>query len=392
MCRSSILLSTCLAICAAYSPGRGMTADVAVNPRLVDLESNQWLKLHEQKSGDAVRFDRQAHGGSCFDTRRERLILFGSNTHGRDWTNCVDSFDPVAERWTRSHEPDPRDTYAVTVAGIPVAGEKGDRPWAMHTFGTLAYDPRRDEMIVGCWPGHMIPGRFTDAVADLWPKIEKHPTWTYRLESKEWRPLDCEPVHFFPNCAVFDSDRGVMIGYRSDGLWELSGKPRKWKRLTEKAFLAGWHQNAVYDSREKAVVVFGMQDNANDVEVYRIASKEHRLMPTPGERPPKDQHNPMAYVPGIARTVVIVDRKTESDDGRMSTRAECWLYDLATDRWERIESATLPFGCGMNYTMEYDPRHDCVLLVTGTTSGRSPTTVWALRPRPAIQDSTGDSR
>ncbi|MEX0701207.1 MAG: hypothetical protein WD069_03850 [Planctomycetales bacterium] len=46
----------------------------------------------------------------------------------------------------------------------------------------------------------------------------------------------------------------------------------------------------------------------------------------------------------------------------------------------------------MNYTMEYDPRHDCVLLVTGRTGGQSATTVWALKPRPAASHSTGDPK
>lgn len=50
------------------------------------LPSNQWVKLHEQKPDDATHFRRQAHGGSCFDSKRGRLILFGSDTHGRDWT------------------------------------------------------------------------------------------------------------------------------------------------------------------------------------------------------------------------------------------------------------------------------------------------------------------
>ena len=54
--------------------------------------------------------------------------------------------------------------------------------------------------------------------------------------------------------------------------------------------------------------------------------------------------------------------------------AETWLYDLARDAWTHLPAATLPVACGMNYNLEYDPVHRCLLLVTGPQ-----TTVWALR-------------
>lgn len=340
-------------------------------------QSNRWVKIHEQTKSDPVRFLRQAHGGSCFDSNRGRLILFGSNTHGQDWENSPLVFDPVALAWSRVYPFDPPQTYAVTSQGIPVAGKGGDHPWAMHTFGAVLYDPARDEMVLACYPAHMVPGRFTNALKDLWPKVRKFPTWTFDLKTSRWQALECEPVHFFPYCAAFDTHRNVVLGHRSDGIYELSGQPRQWKRLTNKVFLGGWHTNASYDAKEKALVVFGHNENRNDVEAFWPASGEHRLMPTPGPRPPKDQHTPMAFVPEIGRTVVIVDRAVESADKSTKAVAETWLYDLAADRWTQLPEATLPFGCGMNYNMVYDSQHKCLLLVTGDYG--QPTAVWAMR-------------
>ena len=34
-----------------------------------------------------------------------------------------------------------------TTDGLPVAGDDGDHPWAMHTFGAVVYDTARDEMV-----------------------------------------------------------------------------------------------------------------------------------------------------------------------------------------------------------------------------------------------------
>ena len=87
----------------------------------------------------------------------------------------------------------------------------------------------------------------------------------------------------------------------------------------------------------------------------------------------------MAFVPESGCTVaVVVDRATESA-GPTKTVAETWLYDLAADRWTPLSAATLPFGCGMNYNMQYDSRHKCLLLVTGEYG--QATAVWALRVR-----------
>ncbi len=352
---------------------------------LTKLAPNRWLKLHELKPGQEGYFRRQAHGGSCFDTKRGRLVLFGSDTHGRSWLNAPRFFDPVAGEWSRPYPDDPRASYTVTADGVPVAGARGEHPWTMHTFGAVVYDPGRDEMVVACHPGHMVPGRFTNAVKDLWPRIRRHPTWTYRLGTGDWAALPCEAVSFFPFAAAYDSDRKRIIGYRSDGIHELGGEPRTWRKVAGPGLL-GYHNNCVYDSKHRALVVFGTNRDSNDVVVYRPAGKEHRRMPTRGARPPPDQHNPMAFEARIGRTAVVVDRvlappgAPPEQQRKAGRQAELWLYDLGADAWQQVPGATLPFGCGMNYNLEYDPRHGVLLLVTGTYG--EATSVWALRVDP----------
>jgi len=69
-----------------------LSDDFPVIPPVIPVEmpTNRWLKLHLQNPGDQVRFNRQEYGGSCFDTKRGRLILFESNTHGKNWYICPD--------------------------------------------------------------------------------------------------------------------------------------------------------------------------------------------------------------------------------------------------------------------------------------------------------------
>lgn len=337
----------------------------------------KWVEVYRQKKGDPVRFMRQQHGGSCFDSQRGLLVLFGSNTHGRDWTNSPLIFDPEKKSWARLYPNDSRSTYAVNAAGIPVAGANGAHPWATHTFGAVVYDSKRDEMVVCCMPGHMVPGRFTNAVKDLWPKIKKHPTWTFSFKTGKWTPLPCKPVSFFPNSCAYDSKRGVVIGHRPNGVFELRGEPRHWVRVTKKGLGPGWgHDNCVFDSRRRALVVFGTCRNSNEVGVYRVGGGKFVVMKTPGVRPPKDQHVPMAYAPDVGRTVALVDH-TRKKDGAKSDTTETWLYDLGDDAWTQLKTATLPFACGMNYNLEYDRGRKVLWLVTG--GYHSPTVVWTLK-------------
>lgn len=348
---------------------RAVVAVESKNPVLVNLASNQWVKIHEQQPGEMV-FRRQPHGGSCFDSKRGRLILFGSDSHGRDFTNSPLYFSTADLKWSRAYENDSVATYHVTDDGLAVAGEQG-HPWAMHTFGAVMYDASRDEMLVTIFDDHLVPGRFTDVFKDLWPKMTRKPTWTFDCETSRWVALPGDGVNCFPYCATYDSDRKVIIAIRPDGIHELAGNPRTWNKIVDRGFF-GWHTNCAYDARHKAVVVFGSNENRNDIAAYFPVTGEYKLMTTPGQRPPRDQHTPMEFHPDLGQAVVLVDR-VEGD----RKQSETWLYHLGNDEWSQVATATLPFPCGMNYNLEFDPLHRVLLLVTGGDG--TPTRVWALR-------------
>ena len=256
---------------------------------MIDLDKlspNEWHLLHTQQESDAVTFRRQHHGGGCFDSRRGKLVLFGSDTHGLDWLNSPLTFDPETLEWKRFHEDDDVSTYRINGDGLPVAGEAGDHPWTTHTFGAVVYDPGRDEMVVCCPPEHMVPGRFTDSLAHLdWDSIQRHPTWVFKMEEETWVPLDTDPVSCFPYAAAWDSDRKAIVGYKAQGVYELAGEPRQWRQVLDQGLL-GYHNNAVYDSANRMVIVFGENRNSNDVIVYDPEREEQRVMPTPGDQVP----------------------------------------------------------------------------------------------------------
>lgn len=349
------------------------------------LPIGTWTLLHRMKADDAVTFALQKHGGSAFDIRRGRIFLFGSDTHGENWSNAPLIFDLASLSWRRLYRDDPLSSYRIDEAGLPVAGPNGQHPWAMHSFGAVDYHAAWDAVLVSSHPAHMEPGRFSSALAELWPKVRRHPTWLFDLEQERWRPLSQAQTSFFAYATTYDSDRSIMIGSGYHGVFELSGRDSKWRKTAD-GHAMGYHNNGVYDSHNKALVVFGRNGLGNDVLVYRRDEAQLIAMPTPGPRPPKDEHAPMAFHPLLKETVVMVDRFAPgaSRQNRAEGKAETWAYDLVKDSWRRIADAVLPFALGMNYHLHYDPQRNLLLLVTAaperqTEKGPALPEVWALR-------------
>jgi hypothetical protein len=359
-------LATALAFGGHAAVNRSMAQGAAH-----DLPREQWTRIHEQSETDEVRFRHQKHGGAAFDSRRNRIVLFGSDEHGEDWTNAPLFFDLASLSWSRLYPDDDPSSYRADGFGLPVAGPDGNHPWAMHTYGTVTYHEADDAIVVSIYPEHMQPGRFTNALAHVWPSVRRHPTWILDLASGSWKPLAGPAVHFFPYATAYDAERRMVMGYKADGVYELRPRPIGWTKVAAPG-LFGYHNAAVFDTRHHALVVFGSNEDSNDIVIYEPATKRHQKVPTLGLRPPKAQSRPMAFHAGLGQTAVLIDGGSDS-----AGWAETWLYDLGHDAWTQVAAARIPFRLGMNYNMVYAPREALLLLVTDAP-GR-PTGVWALR-------------
>ena len=114
------------------------------------------------------------------------------------------------------------------------------------------------------------------------------------------------------------------------------------------------------------------------MRVYEPGAIEVRVQATPGVRPPAGRNLPVSYDPDLGVSVVLAARKhDEAKSSRRDMSTETWAYDLAADEWRNIPSATLPFGLGMNYNMEYAHGYGAHLLVADPPG--KPPEVWALK-------------
>jgi hypothetical protein len=348
-----------------------------VNPELRALPAGTWHKIHQHADEG---FERQAHAGAAFDPVRGRLMVFGSDTHDQDWDNSVRFFDMAALRWSRAYPPDAPDTYRVNSDGVPVAGNREERPWAMHTFDSVEFDPLSDILVVASHPGHLNPNTpHSNAIdPELWREIEHHPTWGYHVESNLWRPIALKGISYFPYGATFDPFARELIGVKPDGYRALSLDSGIWRKLG-KGSPRAWHNTAAFDSEHRIVLTFGTNWRDNSIWQFEVGGEKGRKMPTPGERPPGADSAPLVYHPGIKKVVALVERP---DVGSLGI-TETWLYDTLKDSWEAVPSADLPFAIGMNYQMVYDPNHDIMVLVANAP--RDPVSVWVLRLQQASE-------
>lgn len=120
----------------------------------------------------------------------------------------------------------------------------------------------------------------------------------------------------------------------------------------------------------------GMSDGGDD-----MASGPECGDPT-GQRPPQLSEHAGAFVPGAAGGTVVMF------GGSLGIPENCgfpertyetttWLYDVACDSWQRLESEMNPSG-RTRHTMVYDDEGDRVLLYGGLSAGGSLADVWAL--------------
>jgi hypothetical protein len=353
-----------------------------LNPRLLELKPNVWMKVNEARRGD---WYRQVHAGIAYDSKRGTILVFGSDTHGHDWDNEIHEFDPMAETWTTHYARAPRDTYRADSSGRAIAGDTRLLPWAMHAFDNLVYDPRLDAMVLTAIPLHNPIGKEI-------PDAKIHPTWIYDLAKHKWRIFENRGrpyPNFFAAASAYDSDRDVIVAYSKWGVWEMGADRKEWRKATSESHHE-IHHNMVYDSIRKVFAVFGDYRATNAVWIYGPGPSAgakgmwEKRIPR-GDQCPKDQHFPVAFdeVGGVFLLVVDDMPFVKEKDGQYRPVApkssSTFVYDLETNRYTKIPGADMQ-PLGMNYMMVYDQYHRVFFLVTGDDSKL--VTVWALNLEP----------
>jgi hypothetical protein len=347
-----------------------------LNPRLLALKPDIW---HLFARPAEARWRRQAHAGIAYDSKRGRLLIFGSDTHGLDWDNEVHAFDPTSGRWETHYPRAPKESYRTDAAGHAIAGTDRLLPWAMHTYDNIVFDPGLDAVVVTATPEHNPIGKSVPGAI--------HPTWIYDLKARQWRILanHGQPYPtFFAGASAYDPHRDVIAAYKR-GMWELGPDREAWRKASEEGHHR-IHYTMDYDARHGRFVVFGDHRGSDAVWTYAPgagAGDRGTWERKKATSCPAGQHFPVAYDNAQGVFLLVVDDTPYAKDakGRLrptggASSSRTYVYDLERDRCVRLPGADLA-PLGMNYMMVYDRFHRVFLLVTG--DHRDPPSVWALR-------------
>lgn len=338
-----------------------------------DIPANTWVKLHQPWTSD---WRRQGHAGAAYDSRRGRLMIFGSDTHDTNWDNQVHIFDPDRRVWESPYPESSPDSYGADSKGRAVAGKEGAVPWAMHTYDTVIYDAGQDALVVAARPEHNPMRRKV-------PEAREHPAWRYDIERNAWQPMangDIPTPSFFASSAAYDPHRDTLVVY-AGGIWEMGPARDAWRKASSEHHHS-IHHSLEYDSRRRLFAVFGDYKNTNAVWLYtpglQAGDPGHWEERSPqGDLPPPSQSFPVAFDSGRGLFLLVVNET----GGKNASQAQTYIYDVDANRYTRLPFAELQ-TVGMNYNMVYDSRRKVFLLVTGDWS--IPPTVWVLRLNPDL--------
>ena len=226
---------------------------------LLNLPANRWVKYHELKDSD---WWRKGHAGLVYDSTRGSLLIFGSDTHGEDWDNVVHEFIPRQREWVHHGVNARPDTYAINSEGYPVAGDIDQKPWAMHTYDGIDYDPVLDALVVVASPDH-------NPIRKERPSPQSHPIWIFQLKTKTWSILDNKhgPKRFFGAATAYDKvDNNLFIC--KSGLWKLSLTKEKLERLGNAPNCL--HRTMAFDSWRRHLYIFGSYKGTSNISRFDI--------------------------------------------------------------------------------------------------------------------------
>lgn len=141
-------------------------------------------------------YDASGHAGSAWDEARQRLWIFGAETHGTAQTRnamyCWDAKDGLIKR---QYAPDPcPGAYHISADGFLYADAANSRPWGMHAFRTLWFDTATKEVGVAydAYDHAMWIPPYDAPAIDI--ESRKCPFWYYNTVTGKWRKQDSPAI------------------------------------------------------------------------------------------------------------------------------------------------------------------------------------------------------
>jgi hypothetical protein len=323
------------------------------------------------------------HGGATIVPERGLMMFFGSDTHAptpleRGESNAVWRLDLASLRWSQDYIQDPKSTYRLLPDGQ--AETTTGRPWAMHTFAAVDWDPVAGRVVAVSGPVH---ARFEPELrfpmfrgAKWWEKL-KASHWEYDLDTKRWTRLDLDAPPLFAEALVWDSGRQRLVGHNGEFTWEFDRPARTWRRFAAPS-KPGWHLNMVYDTLARRVLLLGHNTVDNTLFAY---GGEQRVWSTVEATSKPLPANGAAIAYDTRNHVMLYLANDFGDQySNPGGKSVTFIYHSAGKQWQRL-AVNSPELYGMNYLMQYDPARNVFLHFEKSHNSGERIRVWAFRYR-----------
>jgi len=323
------------------------------------------------------------HGGATLAADRDAVFFFGSDTHSptsleNGESNALWRLDLRTLEWKEDYEQDAKDSYRILADGQCVTDS--GRPWAMHTFDAVEYDPDSGKIVVISYPVHTRfrpEERFPQFKGDWFKRLQPS-HWEYDPDTTSWTLLQTGAPDLFAKALAWDSKKHVMIGHDGARTYHFRRENMRWQAYDVASSEAGYHLTMVYDPLVGRMLLFGKNGGSNVLYAYdpgqirwSVVRAEGTPLPANGATIAYDTNN------GV---MLYLANQHDNQYHNPTGRAVTFIFHSREERWERL-SIQSPELYGMNYLMQYDPVRNVFLHFEKSSDSADRLKVWAFRYR-----------
>jgi hypothetical protein len=360
------LLQCVLAAAMLTAPAALASGHHPINASLAAIPDNTWSRVTNTGPPSGAL----AFSGMAYDSKHHKLLVFG----GGHWDysgNEIWAFDINTLTWAKMYEPVPESAYTSQYASSqypgailypdPNAPLSEAQPLTRHTYDTVEFIESQGVLFTR--------GRYTWGDGQQGYCWGCRDTWTYDLDTNKWtyRNLAGFPVDKGDGAAAYDPVADVMVVVSRDGTFAYDINTDQWtERAPSGSPISSIEIAMEYDSKRHVMYLFGGEyPSHSELWEYDLAANRWTKLNPTGQVPPAGGGYGLAYdrVNGV-----LVAFKGD---------AGTWVYDPALNTWREQNPTTghPPANGRVHGNLKYDPINNVVFLVSNQGG------TWAYRYR-----------
>jgi len=369
---SSVYGVALICACAAATPRSPVTTQPAtreLNPRVLAMGDNTWLKMNPPREPDGRNYS-----GCCWgDWGQGGKIFYFGGAHFSYQYDDVDIYDMATNTWTRSWKPgriraepqkadDQKDGQDDRGTALRRAAEAG-RLQATHTYQQVCWVPDRKVFFYVGWSGNWA----FDPVKNRWTCLALPPLYQSGKKTLvPWTRWAVQTHHCYYAPEV--KAAAVVTTHRPQGDWLFDYGKMEWKNLSRDIRNMGGELYSTYVPPLGAQLISNRTGEMFLHKVTRERSSWKKLEDFPERLKGCEA---LAYDPANKVVVAVAPNRRRGP-------LALWVLEPKTMKWAEIKpSGASPRGSGLWAPLWYDRDHNAFFFLNRT--GQTGCETWTYR-------------